>query len=184
MGGFRLKVFLIIVVSVIVLIIIALISLFLWLRSGVKALSRDYPSNERIKGSSSKQALVLYQPSMHETSESFADTVIDTFLNLCYKVTANHIDQGSMYNVSQYDIIAFGSPIYVGNISPKFEKYIKSQDIKWKKIILYSIGTIKNENYELDNLENMLKQQNIVYKIKVQPDPFGKQKLISFIKSI
>ena len=177
------KIFLIISISIIVLILIALISLFLWLRNGVKALSKNYSSNERVKGNSSKQALVLYQPSLHETSESFADTVIDTFLNLGYKVTANHIDQGSMYNINQYDIIAFGSPIYVGSISPKFEEYIKSQDIKWKKVILYSIGTIQKENYELDNLENMLKQQNIVYKIKVQPNPSGKQELISFIKS-
>ena len=177
------KAFLIISISIILLILIALISLFLWLRNGVKALSKDYPSNERIKGNSLKKALVLYQPSLHQTAETFANTVMDTFLNLGYKVTVNNIDQGSMYNVSQYDIIAFGSPVYVGNVSPKFEKYVKNQDIKWKKVILYSIGTIQKENHELDNLENILKQQNIVYKIKVQPNPSGEQELISFIKS-
>ncbi len=178
------QIFFIILSCIIILILASLVIFFLWLRRGVKSLSKDYPVKEVKKGTGYKKVLILYQPSLHNTAEKVTNTVIDTFLNLGYSITANYISDELDYNLNDYDFIAFGSPVYVGNISPKFIKYIKCSNIENKEILIYTVGNIDTEEQETDELTHLLKDKNTIHKIKISPKPSDLQNLISYIKNI
>ena len=178
------QIFLIILSCIIAITLVSLVIFFLWLKRGVKALSKDYPDNEIKKGTGYKKVLILYQASLHNTAERVTNTVIDTFLNLGYSITANYISDKLNYDLNCYDFIAFGSPVYVGNISPKFIKYIKCSNIENKKILIYTIGNIDTEEQETYELVSLLKDKNTIYKIKIRPKSSDLQNLISYIKNI
>lgn len=61
-------------------------------------------------------------------------------------------------DISQYSIIAFGSPVYVGEISSTLADYMKSiKDFSNKKILLFVTGA-QLENNELGKMEKILER--------------------------
>ncbi len=61
-------------------------------------------------------------------------------------------------DISQYSIIVFGSPVYVGETSSTLADYMKSiKDFSNKKILLFVTGA-QLENNELDKMEKILER--------------------------
>ncbi len=68
-------------------------------------------------------------------------------------------------DISQYSIIVFGSPVYVGETSSTLAEYMKSiKDFSNKKILLFATGA-QLENNELDKMEQNLRKIKATEKV-------------------
>lgn len=84
------------------------------------------------------------------------------------------------YNLNDYDVIVFGSPVYAGQVSKVLENYIKDNPIENKKVIVYSVGSNSKEKNEVDNLKSFVGSKNEIYGGKYTKDT--EEEFYNFIK--
>ncbi|HIE5420304.1 flavodoxin domain-containing protein [Clostridium botulinum] len=111
--------------SFIVLLILVML-LFSWF---IKGNSKDYGENSKVLKSdkvSNKKALVVYQPSKSKLTEKIAEQIAQGIQDEGYEVTINYPGKHMIEDISQYSIIVFGSPVYVGETSSTLADYMKS----------------------------------------------------------
>ncbi len=144
-----------VLISLIVLLVLVML-LFSWF---VKGNSKDYGENSKVLKSdkvSNKKALVVYQPSKSKLTKKIAEQIAQGIKDEGYEVTLNYPGKHMTEDISQYSIIVFGSPVYVGGTSSTLDNYMKS--IKYfsnKKILLFVTGA-QLENNELNKMEKNL----------------------------
>ncbi|EPY2277137.1 flavodoxin family protein [Clostridium sporogenes] len=148
--------------------IVLLISVGLLFSWFVKGNNKDYGDNAKILKSdkiSNKKALVVYQPSRGKLTEKIAEQIAKGIKDEGYEVTINYPGNHMPTDVSQYSIIVFGSPVYIGETSSILADYMKS--IKYfpnKKILLFVTGA-QLENNELVKMEKNLGKIKITEKV-------------------
>ena len=109
-----LKIILIIIGIIFLLFMIAMI-----LFAGFAILNKKElnPEEVIIKSKKGKKALIMYQKSMHDTATKITMAFAKELNNNGYTVTINHPSKKINYNIEDYDILAFGSAVYMGTIS-------------------------------------------------------------------
>ncbi|EKX79494.1 flavodoxin [Clostridium botulinum] len=141
-----------------IVLLISVMLLFSWF---VKGNSKDYGENSKVLKSdkvSNKKALVVYQPSKSKLTEKIAKQIAQGIKDEDYEVTINYPGKHMIEDISQYSIIVFGSPVYVGETSSTLADYMKSiKDFSNKKILLFVTGA-QLENNELDKMEKILER--------------------------
>ncbi|ACQ52809.1 flavodoxin [Clostridium botulinum] len=139
-----------------IMLLISVMLLFSWF---VKGNSKDYGENSKVLKSdkvSNKKALVVYQPSKSKLTKKIAKQIAQGIKDEGYEVTINYPGKHMTEDISQYSIIVFGSPVYVGETSSTLVDYMKSiKDFSNKKILLFVTGA-QLENNELDKMEKNL----------------------------
>lgn len=96
------------------------------------------------------KALVVYQPSLTSVGQKVAEKLAAGLNDSGYEVTLSYPSADLSTDVSQYEIIAFGSSVYAGQPSKVLLNYVASvEDFADKKILLYSVGS-STEMPELD----------------------------------
>lgn len=145
------------------LIVTALI--FAWF---AKANSRDWGDSAQILKSdrkNPKKALVIYQPSRSGATSAIAGKIAQGINDAGYEVTINYPGKHTSIDISQYSIVAFGSPVYFAQTSSALTNYVKSlKDFSNKKILLFTVGQLKDE--ELDKMEQLLGGAKAAEKVK------------------
>lgn len=84
------------------------------------------------------------------------------------------------YNWEDYDIIAFGAPVYVGEVSPVLKSYVESNPMENKNILIYAPGMAPEETKELVEMTSWVNSNNATVSIKITKD--DGELLISFVK--
>lgn len=139
-----------------IVLLFSIMLLFSWF---VKGNSKEYGHNAKIlrqDNISNKKALVVYQPSRSKLTEQIAEQIARGIKDEGYEVTINYPGKHMTDDISQYSIIVFGSPVYVGETSSTLADYMKSiKDFSNKKILLFATGA-QLENNELDKMEKNL----------------------------
>ena len=84
------------------------------------------------------------------------------------------------YNVDDYDLLVFGSAVYMGTISGPLQKYMNNAPLEGKDVIVYSVGGSLDEKQELELLKGKASRAKSVKGIKVSK---GQEEVIkSFIE--
>jgi flavodoxin len=106
----------------------------------------------------SGKALVVYQPSKGTgITKNMAMQIAKGINSKGYEVTLSYPGKHLSMDISQYSIVVFGSPIYVGKASSVLKDYIKSiPDFTGKKVILFTSGSNDNSK-ELNEIGSLLK---------------------------
>lgn len=141
--------------------------LSIWLKNGLKVLNVIHKPNEIKVGKGNKTALIIYQPTKHGTATKFAKIIAECLTEHDYTVIINYPSNELDYILSEYDLIVFGSGIYLGRFSPVLSDYILQNRFKNKKVLIYNIGFRTNDLTDLNELKVMLDDANEVYAIKV-----------------
>ncbi|RMD04155.1 flavodoxin [Clostridium autoethanogenum] len=166
-GGITMKRVLQVVLILLVVIIVGTILFFKWV---VNANSIVHKSDERklLLSSSSKKALVIYQPSRTKLTSTMASSIAETLQKSGYEVTINYPSQELNYDISKYDVLVFGTPIYVGKYSTVLESYMKAiKDFSNKRVMIFSTGGDNKVTKEIDPLVQLAKGADKVEGIKL-----------------
>lgn len=159
-----------------ILALIVLISLLLFLKSVQNLHKRERASNERVfkskatGGSQDLKALLLYQPSRHETTEKAAELVAQALSSRGYTVTMNHPSDKLHYDPEDYDVIVLGSPAYFGVASAALLDYIKKNPFVHKKVVAFVTGLTPEDTRELDQIKEYIPKKNAFCGFKVNKD--------------
>jgi menaquinone-dependent protoporphyrinogen IX oxidase len=88
-----------------------------------------------------------------------------------YTVTVNCPSSELSYDWKTYDVIAFGSPIYGGKVSPVLKDYVERNPVENKKLLLYSMGLAPVDNTaEIDEMNSWVSANNEIFKTKCKTD--------------
>jgi len=169
-----LKIILIIIAVIVILFIAMIIDI---LRINTKELKQK---EIILKGEKNKNALVLYQKSKHKTATNITNALAEELNQNGYTVTINHPSKKLNYNINDYDILAFGSAVYMGQISKPLLKYMDKISLKNKRVIVYAIGDATDVTTEVDLLKEKAKDALLVDGIKVKTGQESKIK--EFVK--
>jgi menaquinone-dependent protoporphyrinogen IX oxidase len=85
-----------------------------------------------------------------------------------YAVTINHPSKQINYKIDDYDIIAFGSAVYMGTISEPLTNYMRTLSYKNTNVILYLVGLATDVDTEIKMLEEIICDAKKVKSIKVK----------------
>ena len=171
------KVILIILGVLIVLFIAAMLFFKSYLNLNTKELS---PNEKMLNGNTDKKALVLYQKSKHDTATNITMALAEELNQNGYTVVINHPSSELNYNVDDYDLLVFGSAVYMGTISGPLQKYMNNAPLEGKDVIVYSVGGSLYEKQELELLKGKASRAKSVKGIKVSK---GQEEVIkSFIE--
>lgn len=174
--GKRLK----IVVAIIAVVVIGAAAVATWYFTTVNCIDIKYAPDEVVIGIGGNKALIIYEPSKHETTKNMTMIIATTLADLGYTVTVNYPSLQLDYNWEDYDIIAFGSPVYVGEVSPVLKSYVENNPIENKNVLIYATGMAPEETKELEEMTSWVNSDNSIVSIKITKD--DGELLTSFVK--
>lgn len=133
-----------------------------------------------------KKALIVYQPALSGITTNVARQIGKGLNEAGFEVTLNHPGDHLPVDLSKYQVVVFGSPVYAGQTSKVLKDYMsKVQISSLGRIGLYSTGSVMNELTELDTMEGLLKGVKVYKKVKFSAagnndndklaDKFGKE---------
>lgn len=164
--GFKLVMICLIVLA------IAAISVGGWFFSIMGGLNQEHPSNEIILGEGKKQALIIYQPSNNETTTNVTMELARQLVEQEYRVTINYPSKALTDDLNSFDLIAFGTPVYMSKVSSLLENYVSNQYIENKSILLFATGMNLDQVDELNQMAAWFDDSNQIDAIKVgKADP-------------
>ncbi|MGB4660031.1 MAG: flavodoxin domain-containing protein [Mobilitalea sp.] len=141
------------------------------LYSTVSSINKEHKTEEVVIGEGEKTALLIYEPSKHDTAKEVSMSVAQIMADNGYTVTINFPSSELSYDWANYDVIALGSPIYMGKVSPVLEDYAKRNPIENKNLLLYSIGSAPVDNTtEIDEMNSWFSSNNNIVKMKCKID--------------
>lgn len=103
------------------------------------------------------KALIIYQPSISDISSRMAHQIAKGLNDSGYEVTINYPGEKLTYDISNYQIVIFGSGAYWSHSSKALIDYMKSiKDYSLEKVVLYSTGIALDSPDEFDAMEETL----------------------------
>lgn len=142
-----------------------------FLSSAVSSINKEHEPNEIVLGNGEKTALLIYEPSSSDTAQEVTLWIAQIMANHGYTVTINLPSKELSYDWEEYDLIALGSPIYTGNVSPVLKEYVERNPVENKKILLYAMGLLPAEdNKEINEMNSWISASNNISKMKCKVD--------------
>lgn len=135
------------------------------------ALTKEYKSSPQTFTSKNHigKALVIYEPARTDVTKKAATAIAKSLNKKGYDVTVNFPGNYLKSDISEYDVLVFGSPVYNSKGSPLVVNYIKRiNGMNGKKVILFTTGSttpIKKDKVYI-GLESVLKNAANVQRIK------------------
>lgn len=81
-------------------------------------------------GASVGQALVVYNPGVSGDARNAAETIAGDLQSKGYTVTLAGVKSPAAANISGYDVIIAGGPMYFGRVSNSVEEYLKGLQLQ------------------------------------------------------
>lgn len=135
-----------------------------WLDSQEKPDPKVYLTDQK---QNKKNVLLLYHNSRHGTMEKRVGFMAKILNEQGYDVYVDHPSKKIEYNPMDYDVLVFACPVYLGNYSKAFDKYIEAHPFVSKRVLILLMGMDAEEKKELDKFEEALPKNNSVYKLKI-----------------
>ena len=132
----------------------------------MKELDKYWGNKEYILEGGEKKALVLYQPSKHNTADKLNRLLAETLQKQGYEVTVNYLCRGERYILEEYEVISLGSPVYMGKISSLVMEYLEKKIPVRKKLIFFITGKFTYREKEVKELVEKTEEGNEIFCIK------------------
>lgn len=153
-------------VGIVVLLIVGTMTFMFVLSSSNNAYKGEYTNVLKSTDTSAKKALVVYQPSRSKEFAKIADQLAKGLNESGYEVKISYPGKHLSSDVNDYSVLAFGSPIYMGQPSTALTDYMKEiKDYSNKKVIVFAIGSLKSSP-EFDIFKESLISGEIYKKVK------------------
>lgn len=153
-------------VFVVLLIILFFISIII--KRDLDSLSIIHQPNQVDLGNGEKTALIIYQPASSRSVTQITMALAEALVQNSYKVTVNFPSDSLNYDLSSYDLIAFGSGVFMGSVSSTLCNYMFQNKFRNKKVLIYTIGQKLKDTSDLSELKIQLDNRNDIYSIKLK----------------
>lgn len=174
------KLFLALLIFVVGFVLMIMISMRIYKKYD-EVNKKIHPSKEQIWEGQNGKALMLFQPSCHNTTEEMVDVVgNDLSARLGYRVVKNHVTCTETYDLEEIDVLVFATPIYMEKCSPNIEQYLREHPFRGKKVLLVATGIHTETMEELEQLSHLLDRDNEIHIVKVSKGE--KKKLRRFVE--
>lgn len=132
---------------------------------------------EQSFGSGEKRALFLYQPSNGKHNVPSAHALAEQVARRGYAVTVNYPSEQLTYDPADYDLLIYGTAVYMGETSKALRNYIQAHPVTGKDVLLFVTG-MDTKAPELEALKLLLPDDNRIFGVKVTTKET--QKLLDF----
>lgn len=133
-----------------------------WVVSGNSKMYDDIYTEYSSTLENANNALVVYQPSRTVFSEEVATDIAKGLNDTGYHVVVTTPNDKLTKDLSQYQVVVFGTPIYMGQCSSSLKTYINSiENFGDAKLYFYSIGMLESAP-EFKEMEEILQGKNMV----------------------
>ena len=102
-------------------------------------------------------ALVVYDPGVTGAARKAATEIANDLKSKGYKVELAGVSSSTVTNVSKYDLIIVGGPMYFGKVSNSIDKYLKTLTLP-KDVKLGVFGTTGAAEFNKEDIEGLSKQ--------------------------
>ena len=126
-------------------------------------------SAEKRVGQGARKALLLYQPSNAKRNVAQAEALAARLAEMGYAVTVNHPSEDLPYAPGDYDLLVFGSPVYMGETARPLRRYLETHPFTGKRVLLYVDGLDRERAPELETLKELIPAGNQLHTVKVAP---------------
>lgn len=134
--------------GVVIIIVLAIITT-VWIVKANDAKNSDKPVV--LGQGNSKNALIIYQNGRSSFSRKVAENIANGLVEDGYKVVTNQPGDFLEKDLSKYDVVLFGSPVYAGQTSLQIKKYADSiENYGNAKVICYCIGKDKDKDESVE----------------------------------
>lgn len=133
---------------------------------------------EKQLGQGNRKALLLYQPSNAKRNVPQAEALAARLAEMGYAVTVNCPSEDLPYSPGDYDLLVFGSPVYLGEVARPLRRYLETHPFTGKRVLLYVDGLDLEHAPELETLKGLVPAGNELHAIKVPPR--DQEKLLAF----
>ena len=124
---------------------------------------------EKRLGQGARKALLLYQPSNARRNVPQAEALAARLAEMGYAVTVNHPSEDLPYAPGDYDLLVFGSPVYMGETARPLRRYLESLPFAGRRVLLYVDGLDLEHAPELEELKGLVSAGNELHAVKVAP---------------
>ncbi len=138
------------------------------------------PNEVVLKGNDNKKALVLYQKSKHSTATNITMALAQELNRNGYTVVINHPSPKLTYKTEDFEVLAFGSAVYMGSVSKPLQEYMGKASLKGKNVLVYAVGSATEVTTEVDMLKEKSVGADIIDGIKVKKGE--EDKMRAFVK--
>lgn len=169
-----------ILIAAAAVLVLVISGALIWYFTTISCIKKVHSPNEASFGTGDMRALVIYEPSKHDTTKVMAALIAETLADNGYTVTMNYPSSQLTYRWEDYDMIVLGSPVYVKKVSPVLKEYVLSNPIEDKHIIFFATGFETDETLELAEMASWVSTNNLAASIKVSKR--DGERLVAFIK--
>lgn len=158
------------ILAVGLVIILFFITMMVLVSMLVASNKKEQEDVEKVIGTGEKKILILYQDSVSDIVSRTLNRIMESIDESDCTITINHPRSDSTYQVSDYDLVVFLTPVYAGHISEPLQNYAKSQDFTDVNVV--NIITGKREPAsEIELLEGCIKNPKSMTNMKIkEPD--------------
>lgn len=144
--------------TVLLLLIVILISLVGWFVWASRANKIKYKSDPKEYSSNldAKKAIIIYQKGRTNYSELVVNNLAKKLSENEYYVLVDHPGDFLSKDLSEYDVVIFGSPVYISTLSPVLEEYIKSIENYGNAKVVYCVMGMLEAGEEIDAIKETL----------------------------
>ena len=141
--------------------------IFFKLTAGLRDSRRRWA--EKRVGQGERKALLLYQPSNARRNVPQAEALAARLAEKGYAVTVNHPSEDLPYAPGDYDLLVFGTPVYLGETARPLRRYLETHPFTGKRVLLYVDGLDLEHAPELEPLKELVPPGNELHAVKVAP---------------
>jgi Flavodoxin len=114
----------------------------------------------------SKKAIIVYQPALSDATAKTARQIAKGLNDSGFEVTLNNPGSYLSADLTQYQVVVFGSPVYGGKLSPVLLDYMKTSKIQPdQKVVIFDTGA-SNNSEELGSAASLLNKNKNINTIK------------------
>lgn len=166
-----------------IIFLVIIISGMAWFAWARQANSAKLDSNEKIyeaSGNDGKTALLVYQKSRTSLAGNVADTMAKTIAEGGYQVTVNYPGDYLGTDLSGYDLVVLGSPIYMSGISSNLSNYMKSVE-NWgdAKVVYYRTGMLESSSDEEKAVDELLTDIPVAGTFKILQSDYNEDSTVA-----
>lgn len=169
-----------ILITLAALAALGVVTVMILLKSTVRTRDRVRRPDERVYGAGNRRALLLYQPSNRGSNVNTTLALAKVLGAEGYTAIVNHPSEVLPYRPEDFDLLLFGTNVYLGQTAKPLQSYLRAQRFTGKRVILYVTGSLAGAP-ELAELAGCVPPGNDVRTVKLKS---GEQdKLIDFVKA-
>ncbi|WP_343209745.1 hypothetical protein [Anaerolentibacter hominis] len=157
-----------ILLGIVIVLAMIIAGMMLFFRHFLRLLQRKNRSEERRLEGGSRQALILWHPSGHNSMRRVTDLAAKKLQEKGYTVTVNYVSDQLNYQPEEYDLLMFGTPVYMGQTSLPLQNYLKGHSFAGKQVVIYVCGMDTSKTDELDVLKEMVSPGSEATAVKVE----------------